>query len=338
MPAEFEPHAATWIAWPHHAPDWPGKLPAVELAFVEMTRVLSESEPVRILVRNAAARARAQRLLARARVSRRRVTFHVVPTNRSWIRDYGPLFVKEGRKVVITDWKFNGWARYPNWRLDNGVNARLARILRMPRLKPRAGGRAVVLEGGSIEVNGRGTLLATEVCHLSKVQARNPGLGRAGLEALFGRLLGARKVIWLGCGVRGDDTHGHVDDLARFTDPRTVAAVVEPDPRDPNHAPLAENLRRLRRARDQEGRPFRIVTLPMPRAIFDGRERLPASYANFYIANRRVLVPTFNDPNDRAALDTLAGLFPRREVVGIHAVDLVLGQGAIHCLTQQQPR
>jgi agmatine deiminase len=303
-----------------------------------MTRMLARSEPVRILVRNAAAYERAQGLLARARVSRRRVAFHVIPTNRSWIRDYGPLFVKQGRRVVITDWKFNGWARYSNWRLDNAVNARLAQILGMPRVTPRARGRAVVLEGGSLDVNGRGTLLTTEACHLSRVQARNPGLGRAGMEALFREVLGARNVIWLGRGVRGDDTHGHVDDLARFTDPRTVATVVERNPRDPNHAPLAENLRRLRRARDQDGRPLRIATLPMPRAIFDGRDRLPASYSNFYIANRHVLVPTFNDPNDRVALKTLAGLFPGREVVGIHAVDIILGQGAIHCLTQQQPR
>lgn len=337
MPAEFEPHAATWIAWPHHAPDWPGKLPAVEHAYVEIARALARSEPVRILVPDARARGRAIRLLARAGVPGRRIAFFTVPTNRSWIRDFGPLFVKQGREVAITDWRFNAWARYPNWRKDDAVNAWLAPRLGLRRFAPEANGRRVVLEGGAIDVNGRGSILTTEECLLSRRQARNPGLSRGRMEAIFAEHLGAPNVLWLGRGIAGDDTHGHVDDIARFTDPRTIVAAEEPDRRDPNHAPLADNLRRLARMRDGAGRPFRIATLPMPEPIVYGGQRLPASYLNFYIANGSVLVPTFNDPRDRIALDTIAGLFPTREVVGIHAVDLAWGLGTIHCLTQQQP-
>lgn len=337
MPAEFEPHVATWISWPHHAPDWPGKLATIQWVYVEIARALVRSEPVRILVRDAASRARVRKLLARAHVPQENIAFYVVPTNRSWIRDYGPIFVRRGREVVMTDWKFNGWARYANWRLDNGVNAKIAKFLGVPRITPRAGKEDVVLEGGSVDVNGQGTLLTTEACHLSKVQARNPGLARADLEKLFREWLGARQVIWLGEGIAGDDTHGHVDDIARFVDPATIVAVREGSRRDENREPLEENLRRLREARDPQGRPFRVVTLPMPEPIWYEGERLPASYANFYIGNRTVLVPTFNDPNDLLALDTLGRLFPGREVVGIHSVDLILGLGTIHCLTQQQP-
>ena len=350
MPAEFEPHAATWLAWPHHASDWPGKFPAIHFVYVEIARALVRSERVRILVSNAAVRARVRKLLAKAHVPAKRLEFFTTPTNRSWIRDFGPIFVRRARAglsrvtrgesnaVAMTDWKFNGWAKYPNWRLDNAVNGHLARILKMTRWQPEADGRPVVLEGGSIDVNGRGLLLTTEACLLSRVQARNPGLSRARLEGILEENLGVTNVLWLGRGIAGDDTHGHVDDIARFTDPRTIVAAVEPGRRDPNHAPLAENLRRLRRMHDQDGRPLRIVELPMPAPIIYEGQRLPASYLNFYIANGAVLVPTFNDPRDRIALDTLAKLFPTREVIGIHAVDLVWGLGTIHCLTRQEPR
>lgn len=346
MPAEFEPHAASWIAWPHHALDWPGKLPAIEFAYVEIARALARSERVRVLVPDGRVRARAGRLLAKAAVPAGRVTFFTVPTNRSWTRDFGPIFVKRnrpkaradsGHDVAITDWKFNAWAKYPNWRKDDAVNARLAPRLRMHRFIPEAEGRRVVLEGGAIDVNGRGSLLTTEECLLSRKQARNPGLSRARMEAIFSDYLGATNVLWLGRGIAGDDTHGHVDDIARFTDPRTIVAAEEPLRRDPNHAPLSDNLRRLSRLRDEAGRSFRIATLPMPARIVYDRLRLPASYLNFYIANGSVLVPTFNDPRDRIALDTIARLFPAREVIGIHAVDLVWGLGTIHCLTQQEP-
>ena len=339
MPAEFERHAATWIAWPHHAPDWPGKLPAVELVYVEIVRALAGSggERVCIVVPDGRVRARARRLLAKAAVPARRVAFFTVPMNRSWIRDFGPIFVKRSREIAITDWKFNAWAKYPNWRRDDAVNAWLAPRLGMRRFTAEAGGRRVVLEGGAIDVNGRGSLLTTEECLLSRKQARNPGLTREGMEGILAGTLGAPNVLWLGRGIAGDDTHGHVDDIARFTDPRTIVAAEEPDRRDANHAPLAENLRRLSRMRDEAGRPFQVLSLPMPARIVYERQRLPASYLNFYIANRSVLVPTFNDPRDRIALDQLARLFPSREVIGIHAVDLVWGLGTIHCLTQQQP-
>ena len=349
MPAEFEPHAATWIAWPHHAPDWPGKFPAIEFVYVEIVRALARSERVCILVPDARVRARARRLLGKAAVPAGRIAFFTVPTDRSWTRDFGPIFVRRGPEVprgaradskdevAITDWKFNAWAKYPNWRRDDAVNAWLAPRLRMRRFTPEVAGRRVVLEGGAIDVNGRGSLLTTEECLLSRKQARNPGLSRSQIEEVLGGYLGVKNVLWLGRGIAGDDTHGHVDDVARFTDPRTIAAAEEPNRRAANHAPLAGNLRRLSRMRDESGRPLRIVTLPMPGPLVYEGQRLPASYLNFYVANGSVLVPTFNDPRDRIALDTLARLFPSREVIGIHAVDLVWGLGTIHCLTQQQP-
>ncbi|HUI26038.1 MAG TPA: agmatine deiminase family protein [Candidatus Kryptonia bacterium] len=338
MPAEFEPHDATWIAWPHHGADWPGKIAAIHFVYVEIARALAGGETVRIIVQDSVAGLRAQRLLAKAHVPRARVEFFVIPTNRGWTRDFGPIFVKRGRRLAITDWKFNGWAKYRNHRLDDAVNARLARRLRLPRYTPMIGGHRVVLEGGSIDVNGRGSLLTTEECLLSPIQARNPQLTRAQIEHALRDNLGVANILWLNRGIAGDDTHGHVDDLARFTDPRTIVTVVESNRRDENHAPLAENLRRLKRMHDQDGRPFEIVELPMPEPIHYESLRLPASYANFYIANKSVLVPTFNDPHDRIALDTLAKLFPTREIIGIHAVDLVWGLGTLHCLTQQQPR
>ena len=338
MPAEFAPHAATWIAWPHHGADWPGKLAAICFVYVEITRALARSETVRIIVQSPVARVRVRRLLSRAHVPLARVEFFVIPTNRGWTRDFGPIFVKRGRRLAITDWKFNGWAKYRNHQLDDAVNARLARRLRLPRFTPTIAGRRVVLEGGSIDVNGRGSLLTTEECLLSPIQARNPQLSRAQIEQALHDYLGVTNVLWLGRGIAGDDTHGHVDDLARFTDPRTIVTVVEPNRRDENHAPLTENLRRLKRMRDHDGRAFEIVELPMPEAIRYESLRLPASYANFYITNNSVLVPTFNGPHDRIALDTLAKLFPTREIVGINAVDLVWGLGTLHCLTQQQPK
>jgi agmatine deiminase len=261
-----------------------------------------------------------------------RADFYRVPTDRSWTRDFCPLFVRRDGEVALTNWKFNGWAKYPNWRRDDAVPDRLARLLGRRHWK-----LDVVLEGGSIDVNGCGTLLTTEECLLSPVQARNPRHSRAELEDVLGRHLGVRKVLWLGRGIAGDDTHGHVDDLARFVDPRTVVVVAEDDPSDANYEPLRENRDRLAEMTDQDGTPLRIVTLPMPAPLFFDGQRLPASYANFYVGNDVVLVPTFNDARDRDALATLAGLFPSRRVVGIHAVDLVWGLGTLHCMTQQEP-
>jgi agmatine deiminase len=339
MPAEWEPHAATWIAWPHERRDWPGKFAAIPWVYAEIVRHLVDGERVRILVGDGAGERRARRVLGRSGVDVARVDLHRVPTDRVWTRDSGPLFVRRDADgdVALTNWRFTGWAKYPNHRRDDAVPDRLARRLRRRQWRPALGARRIVLEGGSIDVNGRGTLLTTEECLLSPVQARNPGLAAVDLERVLREHLGVRKVLWLGRGIAGDDTHGHVDDVARFVDPTTVVAAVEDDPTDPNHEPLRENRERLARMTDQDGRPLRVVPLPMPApVVFDG-QRLPASYANFYVGNRVVLVPTFNDPRDREALAVLAGLFPSRRVVGIHAVDLVLGLGTLHCLTQQEP-
>ncbi len=333
MPAEWEPHAATWLAWPHERRDWPGKFAAIPWVYGEVVRHLTPGERVRILVADAAAERSARRLLGRVGADLGRVDFFRIPTDRSWTRDFCPLFVRrDDGDVALTNWRFNGWAKYPNWKRDNAVPDRLA-----ARLGRRQWKLDVVLEGGSIDVNGRGTLLTTEECLLGTEQARNPGMARADLERVLHEHLGVRKVLWLGRGIAGDDTHGHVDDLARFVDPSTVVLVVEDDPGDANYEPLRENRERLARMTDQDGTPLRVVTLPMPAPlVFDG-QRLPASYANFHVGNAAVLVPTFNDPADREALATLARLFPSRRVVGVHAVDLVWGLGTLHCMTQQEP-
>lgn len=338
MPAEWARHAATWIAWPHQRDDWPGKFAPIPWVYTEIVRHLHRSELVRILVNDEAAARRTRRCLRLASIDLGRVELFTIPTDRVWTRDYGPLFVTSAAgEVAMTDWAFNAWAKYDNWRLDDTVPAQLALKLGMRRFEARRGQERIVLEGGSIDVNGEGLLLTTEECLLSPIQARNPGQSRQEIEKALADYLGACKVLWLSQGIVGDDTHGHIDDLARFVGPRTVVAVVEEDPRDANFALLQDNLDRLRSMTDLEGRPLEVHTLPMPGPLFFKGQRLPASYANFYIANDRVLVPTFNDPNDRQALNALAGLFPDRTVVGIHAVDLVWGLGTLHCLTQQQP-
>jgi agmatine deiminase len=338
MPAEWEPHQATWLAWPHNRDDWPGKFAPIPWVYAEIVRHLSAAEEVHILVDDRPAQNRVSRLLTRAHVDLSRVTFHQVLTDRVWTRDYGPIFlVNERGELGATSWQFNAWAKYPDWKRDNRVADKVASILGIPVWTPTVGGRKVVLEGGSIDVNGDGLLLTTEECLLSSVQARNPGLTKEDVEQVLADYLGVQKVLWLGRGIAGDDTHGHIDDLARFVGPRTVATVVEDNPQDENYEPLQENLQRLRSMTDQKGRLLEVVTLPMPAPLYFAGRRLPASYANFYIANDRVLVPTFNDPHDRLALDTLADLFPGRKVIGIHAVDLVWGLGTLHCLTQQMP-
>jgi len=342
MPAEWEPHAATWLAWPHEKTDWPGKFPAIPLVYADIVRWLSLGERVRLEMNGKAEEVAARRLLRRAGVDLAQVDFFGIPTDRVWTRDHGPLFVKHpSGEVALTNWRFNGWAKYPNHKKDDAVPDRIARAQKRRCWKPMArfGGKLqqVVLEGGSIDVNGAGTLLTTEECLLSPVQARNPGLSREALEGLLGEYLGIRKVLWLGEGIVGDDTHGHVDDLARFIDETTVVLATERRRTDANYERLEDNRRRLASMTDADGRPLHVVPLPMPRPVEWNGQRLPASYANFYIANRHVLVPTFNDPADRVALGTLARLFPGREVVGIHALDLVWGLGTLHCLTQQEP-
>jgi agmatine deiminase len=341
MPAEWAPHAATWIAWPHRRTDWPGKFEPVPWAFGEFARRIAEGERVRVLVRGAADAIRAGRALSGTGTDPRRVELLRCPTDSAWARDYGPLFVRRagGRpSLAIARFGFNGWARVPRFSQDAAVPAFAARRLGLPVLPVRAGGRDVILEGGSIDGNGRGTFLTTEECLLDpKVQTRNPGFGRADYEAVLRSHLGAAQVLWLGRGIAGDDTHGHVDDICRFVNPRTVVLAREKNPRDVNYRALAENRERLKGMRLEDGSRLQSVDLPMPGpVVFDG-QRLPASYANFYIANAAVIVPTFNDPNDRVALGILAELFRDRPVVGVHATDLVLGKGSIHCLTQQEP-
>ncbi|MFL5340457.1 MAG: agmatine/peptidylarginine deiminase [Gemmataceae bacterium] len=337
-PAEWEPHRATWLAWPHQRRDWPGKFAPVPWVYAEIVRHLHKSEIVGLLVNGAKEERQARRCLTKAGVDLSRVEFRHIVTDRVWTRDSGPIVVKEfGGRNVALKWRFNGWAKYPNHLHDAEVPAQLAALEGWERVPVEHNGRPVVLEGGSIDGNGAGLLLTTEECLLSDVQQRNPGFTRSDYEALFARHLGVRKVIWLNRGIAGDDTHGHVDDLARFVAPRTVVTVVESDRADENYVPLQENLQRLRGATNVDGHSVEIVPLPMPAPLTFAGRRLPASYANFYIANDCVLMPTFNDPNDRAALGILAELFPTRQVIGIHAVDLVWGFGTLHCLTQQEP-
>jgi agmatine deiminase len=339
MPAEWEPHRATWISWPHHEPDWPGKLAPIPWVYAEIARVIAEHEQVEVLCHSDEVRAAASEALDAHAVRRDRVRLHVVATDRVWLRDSAPTGVHDrAGDVVLVNWAFNGWAKYDNWQRDLDIGPAIAAATGLPRVEPRradTGGR-VVLEGGGIEVNGDGLLLVTEEWLLSDVQVRNPGLRREDYEAIFAEWLGIRRTIWLGEGCVGDDTHGHVDDIARFVSRDTIVLAVEDDPRDDNHERSIDNLRRLERLHDPAA-PLRVVTLPFPRPVVMNGERLPASYANFYIANGVVLVPTFNDPNDRVALNILADLLPSHRIVGIHAVDLVWGLGTLHCLTQQEP-
>jgi agmatine deiminase len=379
MPAEWEPHAATWMAWPHYQGDWPGKFDPIPWVYAEIIRNLSKHERVELIVNDAAAGGQARRILERADAFTGNIRFHRWPTNRVWLRDSGCVFLKrpsgapvreqplwhrlrealtshselegstpaiERRKNVRSPvpesilglkFRFNAWAKYSNWRHDERIGSLMCRATHAQEIRPQSLGTRVVLEGGSIDVNGAGTILTTEECLLSKAQQRNPHMARVHYEKAFADYLGAPHTIWLGRGIFGDDTHGHVDDLARFVWKSTVITVVEPNAKDVNHAPLRANLRRLQAARDQDGKQLTVVEVPMPQpVVFEGR-RLPASYANFYIANRVVLAPVFNRPNDRIALDTLAQLFPTREVVPIYSGDFIWGLGAMHCMTQQQP-
>jgi agmatine deiminase len=397
MPAEWEPHEATWLGWPHELTDWPGKFSPIPWAFAEIVRHLARVEPVYLLVENREAESRVKSILRKAGANPDAVTFFRVPTDRGWMRDSGPISVIPSPAVILSEAKnlssservagaakqrgilranamgpqddgvallnfaFNGWAKYDDHKKDAKVVARVAPMLsngqhiakhprraqhavplpkqRAPRVVlPEHKGRRIVLEGGAIDVNGCGSLLTTEECLLSRVQERNLGFTREDYAEIFRRYLGVTNVLWLRNGIAGDDTHGHVDDLSRFVDPSTVVTVIENDPAEANHAPLEENLALLREMKDQNGQPLRVETLPMPEPIYFDGQRLPASYANFYIANKIVLVPTFNDPADRVALATLAKLFPAREIVPIYCRDLVLGLGTIHCMTQQFPQ
>ncbi len=366
MPAEWEPHEATWLAWPHHPTDWPQKLDTVRWVYGEMVRKISPGETIRMLVNSKAEEKAARRPLTRAGVDVSRVEFILHPTNRSWTRDSGPLFVRrsgpnraagygtapggrrtrssaqrrspERSETAIVHFHFNGWAKYPDWQKDRRVPETAAKRLGKRLFHAQSNGRMFVLEGGGIDVNGRGTLLTTEECYLdTKTQLRNPGLGRKEIEATLKEYLGVTNVLWLAAGLAGDDTHGHVDDICRFVNPKTVVLSREDNPKDVNYRPLAQNWERIQNFRLEDGSKPEVVPLPMPEPLFFDGDRLPASYANFYISNAAVIVPTFNDPHDRIALGILGELFNDRAVLGIHAVDLALGFGTLHCLTQQQP-
>jgi agmatine deiminase len=353
MPAEWEPHSATWLAWPHNREDWPGKFEPIAWVYAEIVRNLARHERVELIVNSATAARQARKVLEGANALSANIRFRRWPTDRVWLRDSGCIFLMPQPGFARPDsggrlsahktgplalkFRFNAWAKYSNWRRDDKVGGLMAKAAHAKEIHPFAARERVVLEGGSIDVNGAGTILTTEECLLSKVQERNPHMARIHYEKAFADYLGAPHTIWLGRGIAGDDTHGHVDDLARFVSRDTVVTMVEPDSKDINHSPLRANLRRLQAARDQNGRQLTVVELPMPQpVVFEGR-RLPASYANFYIANRVVLAPVFNRPNDRIALNTLAQLFRTREIVPIYSGDFIWGLGAMHCMTQQQP-
>lgn len=335
MPAEWEPHRGTWLSWPHKEASWPGKFGPVPGMFARMVRHLADHEEVHINVAGAGMEHDIRRLLGDAGADSRNVFFHYHPTNDAWCRDHGPIFLQrrhQGRvEEAIVDWGYNAWGgKYPPYDLDDIVPRRIGAELGLPVFEP-----GIVMEGGSIDVNGQGTLLTTEACLLNP--NRNPHLDRPQIEDYLRQYLGVRHILWLGDGIVGDDTDGHVDDLTRFVDPTTVVTVIEDNPDDPNYEPLQSNRERLLRMTDQDGHPLRVVTLPMPRPMEHDGQRLPASYANFYIANGVVLLPTYDPERDEQARATLQSLFPTREVIGINSTDLVWGLGSFHCVTQQWP-
>lgn len=339
MPAEWAPQSRTWLAWPHQKADWPGKFEPIPWVFAEIARHVTASQRLGLIVKDANAKRQAQTVLQKSQVELSKIDFVIKPSNRGWMRDCGAIFVHDRSTdgLVALNWEFNGWAKYKNFPKDNQLAGVIARHQNIRAIKPMHKGRAVVLEGGAIDVNGSGTLLTTEECLLSHIQCRNPGFTRADYETVFSTYLGIKNVIWLDKGIVGDDTHGHVDDLTRFVSRDTVVTVIEKNKRDKNYAILQTNLKRLKKARIETGKPLRILELPMPKpVVFDG-QILPASYANFLITNARVLVPVFNDPADQEALDVMTRAFPKHDIVGIYARDLVWGLGTIHCLTQQQP-
>ena len=331
MPAEWAPHRGTWLSWPHKEASWPGRFEPVPPIVAEMIRHIAPGEEVHVNVAGPAMEASVREVLAEAKVPPTNLFFHHHPTDDAWCRDHGPIFVQRGGEQLILDWGYNAWGnKYPPFEQDDVVPTRIGAELGIEVVSP-----GMILEGGSIDVNGRGTLITTEACLLNP--NRNPGFARAEIEARLRDHLGVSKILWLGDGIVGDDTDGHVDDLTRFTDERTIVTVIEEDPRDENFAPLEQNLRRLEVMTDQDGKPFRIVTLPMPRPVYHDGQRLPASYANFYIANTVVLLPGYDRERDALACETLQGLFPTRRVVVIDCTELIWGLGAFHCLTQQWP-
>jgi len=345
MPAEWRPHDATWLAWPHNHDDWPGKCEPIPWLYGDIIRLLAQGERVHLLVQPGKDNARRVReVLSQCDANLAHVTLHEKRTDRIWMRDSGGIFVtgRGGAAGGVVDFKFNAWAKYDNNANDDRVPETMAEVTGCKRFVAYAANDAgeyqrLVLEGGSIDVNGAGCVLTTEECLLSTVQQRNPGLSRERVEQALCDHLGVQKVLWLDRGIAGDDTHGHVDDTARFVNAQTIVICITSDKSDANYAPMRENLRRLKRMRDAKGKPFNIVELPLPEPTYFDGQRLPASYANFYIANAAVLVPVFNDPNDLPALKVLEACFKDRPIVPVYCRDLVWGLGTLHCMTQQQP-
>ncbi len=341
FPAEWEKHRATWIGWCYNKNDFPGKIAPIHWVYGEITRKLIEGgERVAILVQNATHETKARQILTKVGADFTKIEFHQIPHDRGWMRDSGPIFIKNDatKEVAVIKFKFNAWAKYPDWKLDNKVAVKFAKKENRKIFHVEYNKKEVVLEGGAIDLNGEGTILTTEECLLDyEIQTRNPHLSREDYEKVFAENLGATNTLWLNKGIVGDDTHGHIDDFCRFVNKNTVVLAEEKNPKDANYKILEENRERLEGFRLENKKKINVVRLPMPAPLIFDRQRLPASYANFYIANEAVLVPTFNDENDRIALGILSELFSKRKIIGIHAVDLVWGLGTLHCLTQQEP-
>ena len=334
---EWSNHIATWIGWPYNKSDWPGKFSPIPYVYAEIVKYISPEEKVRIFVQSTEHKSKAEKVLKDSDVSLDNVEFFIKKTDRGWLRDSGPVFVKNGSETIALDFKFNAWAKYDDYKLDNKIPSFISKKLNLTSIVAEHNGKQVVLEGGAIDTNGKGTLITTEECLLDeKLQTRNPGFTKQDYFEVFKKYFGVTNVIWLGKGIVGDDTHGHIDDLCRFVNEDTVVLVQEKNAADENYSLLNENRERLQNISLPNGSRLKVVPLPMPSPqVFKG-QRLPASYANFYISNYAVLVPTFNDPNDRIVLGILSDLFPDRKVIGIHSIDLVWGLGTIHCLTKEQ--
>ena len=338
IPAEWEKHEATWIGWPHNNEDWPGKYTPIPWVYAEIVKHISKNEIVRIVVESKEHEKKTLSVLKSANGNTYNVEFFHFKTDRGWMRDSCPAFVSNKNNVELVNFRFNGWAKYPNHKKDEKLPKYISEKLKLKRIIAEYEKRQVVLEGGAIDINGKGTLITTEECLLDgKTQTRNPGFTKNEYENVFRGYLGIKNVIWLGKGIAGDDTHGHVDDLCRFVNKKTVVLVQEKNKHDENYKPLNENKERLQDLKLESGSKVNVVELPMPLPVIFKGQRLPASYANFYFSNAAVLVPTFNDPNDRIVLGILSELIKDRPIIGIHALDLVWGLGTIHCLTHEQP-
>lgn len=339
LPAEWEKHSSTWIGWPFNKEDWPGKFEPIPWAFAEIVRKISEGEQVYIFVQNEIHQKSAIKVLQKAGIDFTQITFVQQKTDRNWLRDASPFYVKDEKgEVIPVKFNFNGWAKYKNHKYDQKIPLTISKVINKNLVDAVYDNKLITLEGGAIDTNGEGTLITTEECLLDdKIQTRNPGFTKKDYEKVFKKYLGIEKVIWLKKGIVGDDTHGHIDDVCRFVNKNTLLLCSEKNQNDENYKILNENKEILQDARLADGSKVEVIDLPMPEPLYFDGQRLPASYANFYISNAYVLVPTFNDVNDKIALGILSELFSDRKVVGIHAVDLVWGLGTIHCLTHEQP-